>query len=1439
MPRGKTHNTQATSLTTMAETPDGVDARCPSQDGVAAELTSIRSLLEQVAQDMTAVKGGIESLKEAVNSLGVRVDETETRISRLEDEEAKASSICKILKIQNQRLQEKVTALEGSSRRQNIRISGIREGSEGSNIEDYVKNLLSEALDIEMGDYYEIDRIHRVGPAFPKPTADSRPRHIIKILTYLKQKKTDIALIQETHLDEVESLKLKRDWVAQVYFSAFSARKRGVVILIRRNLDFQVFKHYTDQEGRWVVLDACLQGRKMTLVNIYAPNSPQPQFFHEVCNMVRTIGNTHIVIGGDFNRVRDVLLDKSSCTGLSKDPTNAAVDVMSEELSLVDIWRLLHPQERDYTFFSHPHSTYSRIDYFLVSRSLASQTIGSSIGNIAISDHAPIDLVLTDTDNIKPSPRWRLNNSILKNKGHCECIREMIKEFWLYNEGSIDDVGMTWDAFKAYLRGRLIQYCSLIKKAERDKLMKLEQDIKELEKQHMLLPERDLWNKLIKFKFEMNSILEKKVEYAMFYKIYNNNKLTTSKKEINDIFTKYYQELYTSNGLVEEQRLSDFFSSIKIPSLSEDQRSILEGKITLIEVKQAIGSLRVGKSPGNDGFPSDFYKVFVDELAPRLLSVYQDAFQRGRLPFSMRSAVITLLHKKGKDPQHCGNYRPISLINVDEKIISKILAFRLEKVLPYLVHRDQVGFVKNRSSADNLRRVLHILWKSRTKLDPVVAFSLDAEKAFDKVEYPFLFHTLKRFGFGPFFRQWIQVVYTDPMATVITNGIMSPSFSLSRGTRQGSPLSPLIFALFLEPLAIALRECKKIRGVDLGQEEHKTFLYADDILLISTNPEQAVPAISSIIDSFSVISGYTINWSKSEAMPISKLCPPVMRSSWHFKWMPEGLTYLGIKLTPGVDNIMKVNISPVIQNIRSLLQNWVKINLSLLGRINLVKMIIAPKLQYFLHMLPIAVPHNLLKLYNTCVEGFVWAGKKPLFNRSKLYAAKESGGLALSKMVWYHYAFSLSQLVKIHNSSTDKPSWVGIEESLVAPSSLEAFLTQKGRPVPFKDPVLSFMQETWLRAHQYTNSSPYLTARASIWYNKKVLIGKKPVWWEAWARTGINQMGDLFGQTGMKSFAEIRREFNLDPREIWRFFQIRHCIKAILKNNLDPPSSVQKMFATPDNNRIRASKFYRSFREAHAPSLGGLRRCWEKDLGIQISEDSWKMLISSWYVCSPEIQSQLIQYKLLHRNYWTPSKLVRLKLADKDICWKCQQEVGTLVHMLYTCRKNDYLWDGIINLVNDIFKLNLSKSPAICVLGLLPDGNILSKKQRLWMRLAFITGCRVILRHWKSSSPCSFKEWTEQMSRMASYERVMYRMKGREDIFEQVWEIFFCIYYYILYLLFPRTVSHCQAWARESLSALEGLSLPDTRWTGGRPGGSCAWRDCLSRTLKISTYSEP
>lgn len=149
-------------------------------------------------------------------------------------------------------------------------------------------------------------------------------------------------------------------------------------------------------------------------------------------------------------------------------------------------------------------------------------------------------------------------------------------------------------------------------------------------------------------------------------------------------------------------------------------------------------------------------------------------------------------------------------------------------------------------------------------------------------------------------------------------------------------------------------------------------------------------------------------------------------------------------------------------------------------------------------------------------------------------------------------------------------------------------------------------------------------------------------------------------------------------------------------------------------------------------------------MGIQISEDSWKKLVICWYGCSCHTQSQRIQYKLLHRSYWTPSKLFRLNLVDKDTCWKCQKEAGTLVHMLYACEKNVHMCDGIINLLKGPFQFDLSKSPALCVLSLLPDSMNLSGRQKLWVRLATITRCRIIMGHWTSSNSCCFKEWTEK-----------------------------------------------------------------------------------------------
>lgn len=200
------------------------------------------------------------------------------------------------------------------------------------------------------------------------------------------------------------------------------------------------------------------------------------------------------------------------------------------------------------------------------------------------------------------------------------------------------------------------------------------------------------------------------------------------------------------------------------------------------------------------------------------------------------------------------------------------------------------------------------------------------------MEWGFLRHTLGIFGFGEGFIKWVNIIYSDPRATVITNGLTSPFFSLTRGTKQGDPLSPLLFTLFLEPLATAIRTDIDIKGVSQGGEEHKLFMYADDILLLIKNPIVFIPNVLSIIESFSKLSGYKINWQKSEGMPISRGCNQSVISTFQCKVIPSGMKYLGIRLCSDLENIISINIGPLIQKIKTNLDKWKLINLTLWGK---------------------------------------------------------------------------------------------------------------------------------------------------------------------------------------------------------------------------------------------------------------------------------------------------------------------------------------------------------------------------------------------------------------------------------------------------------------------------------------------------------------------------
>ena len=300
---------------------------------------------------------------------------------------------------------------------------------------------------------------------------------------------------------------------------------------------------------------------------------------------------------------------------------------------------------------------------------------------------------------------------------------------------------------------------------------------------------------------------------------------------INQAFKSFYESLYAAPPPPDEEETLGFLESLRFPVLEESHVLILDKPLTVEEVTEAIYSLPPNRAPGLDGLPAELYKNYAEELAQKLHSLFGQALQEGELPSSMCEALIVVLPKPDKDKLLCGSYRPISLLNSDVKVLAKVLALRLQKVILHLIHRDQAGFMPGRSTYDNIRRLYLHIHRAEARKKGGLVLSLDVLKAFDTVNWSFLWEAMHRMGFSARFIRWVRLLYTNPRARVSTNKDVSDVFTFQRGTRQGCPLSPLLFALAIEPLALAVRQTAEVAGICCGSLSEKISLYAADALI--------------------------------------------------------------------------------------------------------------------------------------------------------------------------------------------------------------------------------------------------------------------------------------------------------------------------------------------------------------------------------------------------------------------------------------------------------------------------------------------------------------------------------------------------------------------------------------------------------------------------------
>ncbi len=428
------------------------------------------------------------------------------------------------------------------------------------------------------------------------------------------------------------------------------------------------------------------------------------------------------------------------------------------------------------------------------------------------------------------------------------------------------------------------------------------------------------------------------------------------KEDIKAQARRFYQSLYQ-----ESEPWRPLADGISFDAIGIEDRDLLERPFDLEEVVQVLRGLQGDKAPGPDGFTMAFFQKCWRVVESDVMAFFGEFYDYCKFEKSLNATFISLIPKR-MNVTNIRDFRPISLIGSMYKLLAKVLANRLARVLDGLVSESQNSFVGGRKTLDSVLIANECLDSRLKSRIPGLICKLDIEKAYDHVNWDCLYFILDRMGFGRRWIRWMRACISTVRFSVLVNGSPTSFFDNSRGLRQGDPLSPMLFLLIMEVLSRMLKMATEeghIKGFHAGQAAVPRvcishLLFADDtILFCDADPKQLL-YIRMTLTCFEAVTGLKVNLSKSEMVPVGNV--DGLDELADLLYCCTGclpLQYLGIPLGASYKFVEVWN--PILEKIERRLAGWKKLYLSKGGRLTLLKSTLSSLPTYFLSLFTIPV----------------------------------------------------------------------------------------------------------------------------------------------------------------------------------------------------------------------------------------------------------------------------------------------------------------------------------------------------------------------------------------------------------------------------------------------------------------------------------------------------